>query len=466
MSSRPRTSSSIGCGRRPRRSSFPATTTFEWWKSPFSLLGERRKYCQVHPVLRRSSAGAGGSRCCHRRRPEQLWRGPRVAHLEGADLAVKGHLPRSETNRVKKIFDACLRVAHGSWFPPQRARGRPFPPHGTGPVALGPSRLLATGADVILSGHDHQEGAGQIQGVARGEHCRDPQLPSARRTAVGVQPGEDRRAGDSHPALPLGVRRSGSSSPRIPSRLRAGAAAGGGVGCGWGSRTVKAGQPAGLEDSLPVGFRPLACVTSSRIVVTPNRTVMLSLSKRVLRVHRGYAFAPDRVLQAIVRFLNPRVPRALRRWRSGSSWRFRSRRTRPSPRARRRERARPGDCRTPAPAGQPAPPASTLNTSAARWATSRFGSRAGCAPGWASCRSRSGPDGRSRSPSAGVTSRGTPGPRSSTPCCTRWSTSGRRKPGCRIDHGRTFRPKAREVGVLPVARRPVTPVASGLRELS
>jgi len=45
-----------------------------------------------------------------------------------------------------------------------------------------------------------------------------------------------------------------------------------------------------------------------------NRTVMVSLNaRRVLRLHRGYASAPDRVLRAIVRFLNPRVPRPLRR---------------------------------------------------------------------------------------------------------------------------------------------------------
>jgi hypothetical protein len=45
-----------------------------------------------------------------------------------------------------------------------------------------------------------------------------------------------------------------------------------------------------------------------------NRTVMVSLTaRRVLRLHRGYAAAPDRVLRAIVRFLNPRIPRPLRR---------------------------------------------------------------------------------------------------------------------------------------------------------
>lgn len=44
-----------------------------------------------------------------------------------------------------------------------------------------------------------------------------------------------------------------------------------------------------------------------------NRTVMVSLDRRgVLRVHRGYLFAPDTVLQAIIRFVTPRTPRAVR----------------------------------------------------------------------------------------------------------------------------------------------------------
>ncbi len=48
--------------------------------------------------------------------------------------------------------------------------------------------------------------------------------------------------------------------------------------------------------------------------LTDNRSVMVSLSPRgVLSIHRGYAQAPDRVLKAVVRFVAPRTPRALRR---------------------------------------------------------------------------------------------------------------------------------------------------------
>lgn len=51
-----------------------------------------------------------------------------------------------------------------------------------------------------------------------------------------------------------------------------------------------------------------------RVKTHTNRTVMVSLNaRRLLRLHRGYEAAPDRVLQAIVRFLDPRIPAALRR---------------------------------------------------------------------------------------------------------------------------------------------------------
>ena len=45
-----------------------------------------------------------------------------------------------------------------------------------------------------------------------------------------------------------------------------------------------------------------------------NRTVLLSVTPRgVLRLHRGFAWAPDRVLSAIVRYVRPGSHRATRR---------------------------------------------------------------------------------------------------------------------------------------------------------
>jgi hypothetical protein len=81
-----------------------------------------------------------------------------------------------------------------------------------------------------------------------------------------------------------------------------------------------------------------------RVLTHTNRTVMVSLARRVLRLHRGYASAPDRVLRAIVRFLNPRVPRAERRLAEREFLGFPVEEYAPPPvRPPRRERPRPGD---------------------------------------------------------------------------------------------------------------------------
>lgn len=85
------------------------------------------------------------------------------------------------------------------------------------------------------------------------------------------------------------------------------------------------------------------------IRMTDNRTVMVSLShRRVLSIHRGYARAPDRVLAAIVRFLSPRLPRELRRAAQHQILSFRPEaEVRGPPRSRRAaDRPRPGDLAT------------------------------------------------------------------------------------------------------------------------
>lgn len=46
-----------------------------------------------------------------------------------------------------------------------------------------------------------------------------------------------------------------------------------------------------------------------RLELHRNRVVLLTLQRGVLRIHRGYLAAPDDVLQAVVRFLSRSVPR-------------------------------------------------------------------------------------------------------------------------------------------------------------
>lgn len=83
-----------------------------------------------------------------------------------------------------------------------------------------------------------------------------------------------------------------------------------------------------------------------KLEVHTNRTVMLSWGDGTLRIHRGYAMAPDRVLRAIVRFLRRRVPRQLKRALEHEFLTFPVDLYAPPPRRRPRvERPRPGDLR-------------------------------------------------------------------------------------------------------------------------
>jgi hypothetical protein len=99
-------------------------------------------------------------------------------------------------------------------------------------------------------------------------------------------------------------------------------------------------------EHLPARLRLLGLRGVTRIVTHHNRIVMVSLGARgVLRLHRGYACAPDRVLRAIVRFLDSRLPRAARRMAQREFLEFEVERHTPPPSgpSRRRERPRPGD---------------------------------------------------------------------------------------------------------------------------
>jgi 3',5'-cyclic AMP phosphodiesterase CpdA len=142
----------------------PGNHDVEWWKSPFGLLGEKRKYAkylryygELRPTIEVPGAILAGAVSGY-----GVALGSLTWNLR--DLAVKGHLPRSETRRIKQIFAkaapelAKVLVVHHNVLA-----------GGTGRMGLARwrsahKRLLDTGADVILCGHDHFEGAGQIEG--------------------------------------------------------------------------------------------------------------------------------------------------------------------------------------------------------------------------------------------------------------------------------------------------------------
>jgi SprT-like family len=84
-----------------------------------------------------------------------------------------------------------------------------------------------------------------------------------------------------------------------------------------GPRTTQHAAPGtrngASTDQLIARLRALGLPPFAQITTHRNQQVMLSwVPGRVLRVHEGYAAAPDRVLEAIVRFVTPGVRRPAR----------------------------------------------------------------------------------------------------------------------------------------------------------
>ena len=143
----------------------PGNHDLEWWKSPLGIFGTAAKYAKysryfgsLTPVLEVPGAIIVGALSTY---------GVAFGSLTWniRDVAVKGHLPASETTRVTGIFGQApsdsVRVLtlHHNVLPGGLSRRM-----GLARWRSAQRRLLATGADVVLCGHDHQEGAGQVHG--------------------------------------------------------------------------------------------------------------------------------------------------------------------------------------------------------------------------------------------------------------------------------------------------------------
>jgi 3',5'-cyclic AMP phosphodiesterase CpdA len=157
----------------------PGNHDLEWWKSPLGIRGRRVKYAKylqyfgsLTPVLEIPGAVIAGALSSY-----GVALGSLTWNLN--DMAVKGHLPRSETNRVKQIFakapaDAArVLVIHHNILPGLISRRM-----GLANWRSAHRRLLETGADVVLCGHDHQEGAGQVDGGVTVSTSGTPSLRS------------------------------------------------------------------------------------------------------------------------------------------------------------------------------------------------------------------------------------------------------------------------------------------------
>jgi 3',5'-cyclic AMP phosphodiesterase CpdA len=144
----------------------PGNHDIEWWRSPLGLAGEGRKYAKysryfgdLRPVLEIPGALIAGALSSY-----GVALGSLTWNLR--DVAVKGHLPDAETDRVKTIFaQAPAGVARILTFHHNVLPGGLSQRMGLARWRSAYRRLVAAGADVILCGHDHQEGAGQIEGA-------------------------------------------------------------------------------------------------------------------------------------------------------------------------------------------------------------------------------------------------------------------------------------------------------------
>ena len=144
----------------------PGNHDIEWWRSPLGLAGRHVKYAkyaryfgELTPVLEIPGAIIAGALSSY-----GVALGSLTLNLR--DVAVKGHLPSSETARVAKIFaQAPTGVVRILSFHHNVLRGAHSRRMGLANWRSASRRLLASGADVILCGHDHHESAGQIDGT-------------------------------------------------------------------------------------------------------------------------------------------------------------------------------------------------------------------------------------------------------------------------------------------------------------
>ena len=144
----------------------PGNHDVEWWKSPLGVFGTERKYRKyaryfgdLTPVLEVPGALIAGALSSYGLAFGSLTWNPR-------DVSVKGHLPRSEIDRITAVFaEAPPHVARVLVFHHNVLPGASSRRMGLARWRSAQRRLLAAGADVILCGHDHHEGAGQIEGA-------------------------------------------------------------------------------------------------------------------------------------------------------------------------------------------------------------------------------------------------------------------------------------------------------------
>jgi 3',5'-cyclic AMP phosphodiesterase CpdA len=144
----------------------PGNHDVQWWRTPFGILGRRALYQKwrhyfgedLTPTLELEQVVIAGLCSAH-----GVAFGSMTLNLN--DTAVRGHLPAAEVRRVREVFARVpkeklrLAVLHHNVLPGVLSHR-----WGLARPRQAQAALLSLGADVILCGHDHTEGAGQIAG--------------------------------------------------------------------------------------------------------------------------------------------------------------------------------------------------------------------------------------------------------------------------------------------------------------
>jgi 3',5'-cyclic AMP phosphodiesterase CpdA len=144
----------------------PGNHDVQWWWRPFVPFGSAAKYAKYRtyfgpalaPTMVFPDAIVAGALTSH----GVAW-GSLTPRLR--DIAVKGHLPRREFRRVKALFDAApppqvrVLVVHHNVL-----RGDLSGRMGLARWSQAQRRIVQSGAELVLCGHDHQEKADYLGG--------------------------------------------------------------------------------------------------------------------------------------------------------------------------------------------------------------------------------------------------------------------------------------------------------------
>lgn len=144
----------------------PGNHDVEWWRRPFIPFASQGKYAkyvryfgsELRPTLRIPGAVIATALTAHGVAWGSLTLNPR-------DIGTKGHLPRSETRRVAEVFRAAPRHAARVLIVHHNVlRGELSHRMGLARWRQAQRRIAATGAELVLCAHDHQETAATVGG--------------------------------------------------------------------------------------------------------------------------------------------------------------------------------------------------------------------------------------------------------------------------------------------------------------